>query len=57
MEFSGREFKSQSGQLSVATSKNPSVVNTIYIYNLCGQINKTQKHAGEPNIAEKVFVI
>ena len=32
MEFSGREFKSQSGQLSVATSKNPSVVNTIHIY-------------------------
>ena len=54
MEFSGREFKSQSGQLSVATSKNPIY---IYIYNLCGQINKTQKHAGEPNIAEKVFVI
>ena len=29
----------------------------IYIDNLCGQINKTQKHAGEPNISAKVFVI
>ena len=29
----------------------------IYIYNLCGQINKTQKHAGQPNTAVKVFVI
>ena len=28
----------------------------IYIYNLCGQKNKTQKHAGEPNIAVKVFI-
>ena len=28
MEFSGYGFKSQSDQLSVATSKNPSVVNT-----------------------------
>ena len=32
MEFSGRGFKSPSGQLSTATSNNPSVVNTIYIY-------------------------
>ena len=32
MEFSGRGFKSHSGQLSMATSKNPSGVNTIYIY-------------------------
>ena len=32
-EFSGRGFKSYSGQqLSIATSKNPSVVTTIYIY-------------------------
>ena len=30
-EFSGRGFKSHLGQLSIATSKNPSVVNTIYI--------------------------
>ena len=30
-EFSGRGFKSHSGQLSIATSKNPSVVNTICI--------------------------
>ena len=29
----------------------------IYIHNLCGQKNKTQKHAGEPNLAVKVFVI
>ena len=29
-EFSGRGFKSHSGQLSIATSKNLSVVNTIY---------------------------
>ena len=28
----------------------------IYIY-IYGQINKTQKHAGELNIAVKVFVI
>ena len=32
MEFSGRGLKSQSGQLSIVISKNPSVVNTIYIY-------------------------
>ena len=32
MEFSGRGFQSRSGKLSIATSKNPSVVNTIYIY-------------------------
>ena len=31
-EFSGRRFKCHSGQLSIAISKNPSVVNTIYIY-------------------------
>ena len=31
-EFSGRGFKSYPGQLSIATSKNPSVVTTIYIY-------------------------
>ena len=31
-QFSGHGFKSQSGQLSIATSKNPSVVNTIYTY-------------------------
>ena len=31
MEFSGRGSKSHSGQLSMATSKNPSVENTIYI--------------------------
>ena len=30
-EFSGRGFKSHSGQLSIATSENPSVVNTICI--------------------------
>ena len=30
MEFSCCGFKSHSGQLSVATSKNPSVVNIIY---------------------------
>ena len=30
-EFSGRGFKSHSGQLSITTSKNPSVVNTICI--------------------------
>ena len=29
--FSGRGFKSHSGQLSIATSKNRSVVNTICI--------------------------
>ena len=29
-QFSGHGFKSQSGQLSIATSKNPSVANTIY---------------------------
>ena len=28
-EFSGRWFESHSGQLLIATSKNPSVVNTI----------------------------
>ena len=27
-KFSGRGFKSHSGQLSIATSNNPSVVNT-----------------------------
>ena len=32
MEFSGHGFKSRSGQLSKATSNNPLVVNTIYIY-------------------------
>ena len=32
MEFSGCGFKSHSGQLSIDTSKNPSVVNTIDIY-------------------------
>ena len=32
MEFSGRGSKSHSGQLSMATSKNPLVENTIYIY-------------------------
>ena len=32
MEFGGRGFKSHSGQLSIATSNNPSVVNTIYTY-------------------------
>ena len=32
MEFSGRGFKSHSGQLSIATSNNPSMVNTTYIY-------------------------
>ena len=31
-EFSGRGFKSHSGQLSIATSKSPSMVNTIYMY-------------------------
>ena len=30
-EFSGRGFKSHSGQLPMATSNNPPVVNTIYI--------------------------
>ena len=34
-EFSGRGFKSHSGQLSIATLKNPSVMNTIYIYIYC----------------------
>ena len=32
MEFSGRGSKSHSGQLSMATSKNPVVENTIYLY-------------------------
>ena len=32
MEFSGRGFKSHSGQVSIATLKNPSMVNNIYIY-------------------------
>ena len=31
MEFSYCGFKSHSGQLSVATSENPELVNTIYI--------------------------
>ena len=31
MEFKARGFKSYSGELSKATSKNPSVVNTICI--------------------------
>ena len=31
MEFSGRGFKYHSGQLSIATSKNRSVKNTMYI--------------------------
>ena len=31
----GPGFKSHSGQLSMATSKNPSVVNTICISSLC----------------------
>ena len=31
MEFSGRGFESHSDQLSIATSKNLSVVNTIYM--------------------------
>ena len=35
MEFSGRGFISHSGQLSTATSQNPSVVNTICINSLC----------------------
>ena len=30
-EFSGRGFRSHSGQVSIATSKNPSVVNTICV--------------------------
>ena len=30
MEFSGRGFESHLGQLSIATSWSPSVVNTIY---------------------------
>ena len=30
--YSRREFKLHSGQPYLATSKNPSVVNTIYIY-------------------------
>ena len=29
--YSGRGIKSHSDQLSIATSKNPSVMNTIYI--------------------------
>ena len=32
ISFSGRGFKSHSGQLSRATSNNPSMVNTIYIH-------------------------
>ena len=32
MEFRGFGFKSHSGQLSIATSKNPLLVNTICIY-------------------------
>ena len=37
MEFSGHGFKSHSGQLSIATSNNLLVVNTIipYIYMVC----------------------
>ena len=31
-KFNGRGFKSRSGQLSIAASKNLSAVNTIYIY-------------------------
>ena len=34
MEFSGLGFKSHLDQLSIATSNNPSVVNTIYIHKL-----------------------
>ena len=33
-EQNGRGFKSHSGQLHIATSKNLSVVNTIYINSL-----------------------
>ena len=33
--FSGRGFKSHSGQLSVATSENHSVLNTISINSFC----------------------
>ena len=32
MEFTGRGFKFHTGQLCIATSKNLSVVNTIYMY-------------------------
>ena len=32
MEISGHRFKFHLGQLSIATSKNPSVANTIYIH-------------------------
>ena len=32
MKFGGHGFKSNSGQISLDTSKNPSVVNTIYIF-------------------------
>ena len=35
MEFGGRGFKSQSGQLSLTTSQNPSVVNTINTISFC----------------------
>ena len=34
-KVSGRGFKSQSSQLSLATSKNPTVVNTMYISSFC----------------------
>ena len=47
--ISGQGFKSHSGQLSIATSKNPSVVNTICIdslhYNVitCARLHLTSK--------------
>ena len=48
MEFSGRGFKSHPGQRSIATSKNPSGVNTLCInsfrYNVitCGTLHLKQ---------------
>ena len=39
MEFGDCEFKSHSGQLSIATSKNPSVVNTICINHPTANVN------------------
>ena len=50
-ELSGRGSKSLSGQFSVATSKNPSMVNTICVNSFCHQRDYLCRISLKANVA------
>ena len=50
MEFTSLEFKSHSGQVSIVTSKNPSVGNTIcdYLQKILIEVNVATYEGKQP---------